>query len=434
MLKLVSATFVRQILAGLLQLAFITFLARMIGAEGMGVYSLVILLPIILSQILTLGLQSSNILFIGTGKTSIAEVIFVNIFYIILVSIIFTLLGLFFLEYIMEYFFSSIDKLPVLISLLTLSPLLIIAIVPSIFQANQQFNTFNLITLIQPILGLISLLIIELGESSVNYAMIAYSLSSWLTAIIIVSVLIKGNKITFSVKALQLYWSSKSYGLQSHLSNVITLFNYKIALIFLGFFSNALAVGIYTVATQMIEKLWLPSQAASSILFPKLTHAFNEDNNFDASQLTIFVAKIILVITSFFGIIFILLSHWIFVNLFGQDFSKSAFICLILLPGIIAWAPSRVIAHDIAARGYANINLHNSFVILFINLISNLIFIYLFGLLGAAIATSITYFMDLILRLYQFNKLVDFNAFTRLIPNYKDIFILIDFVKDFKRV
>ncbi len=105
MLKFVSATFVRQILAGLLQLAFITFLARMIGAEGMGVYSLVILLPIILSQILTLGLQSSNILFIGTGKTSIAEVIFVNIFYIILVSIIFTLLGLFFFRIYYGVFF-----------------------------------------------------------------------------------------------------------------------------------------------------------------------------------------------------------------------------------------------------------------------------------------------------------------------------------------
>lgn len=58
------------------------------------------------------------------------------------------------------------------------------------------------------------------------------------------------------------------YSFKSHLSNIVTLLNYRSSLFILGFFTSPSLVGIYTVGLQLVGKLWLPSQAVSTIFLP----------------------------------------------------------------------------------------------------------------------------------------------------------------------
>ena len=73
MLKLVSATFFRQVFAGVLQITTLIIIARVLSVAEMGQYTIMILVPTLLSQVLTLGMQSANIY--GIGRTSARDIL-----------------------------------------------------------------------------------------------------------------------------------------------------------------------------------------------------------------------------------------------------------------------------------------------------------------------------------------------------------------------
>ena len=91
MLKLVSTTFFRQIFAGLCQILTLIIIARTLNVVGMGQYTLAILIPSLLSQVLSFGLQSANIFSIGRKKVKEAEVLYVNLLSLLIISIIGTI-------------------------------------------------------------------------------------------------------------------------------------------------------------------------------------------------------------------------------------------------------------------------------------------------------------------------------------------------------
>jgi O-antigen/teichoic acid export membrane protein len=87
MLRLISTTFIRQILAGILQIATLIILSRILGVTSMGQYTLAILLPTLLSQILSFGLQSANIYGIGRKKINENQALYVNLVLLGLISV-----------------------------------------------------------------------------------------------------------------------------------------------------------------------------------------------------------------------------------------------------------------------------------------------------------------------------------------------------------
>ena len=67
-------TFARQFLAGFLQLGIIMLVARELDAEGLGAYSVSLLIPTVLSQLLNLGLVASNVYYISSQQYQPATV------------------------------------------------------------------------------------------------------------------------------------------------------------------------------------------------------------------------------------------------------------------------------------------------------------------------------------------------------------------------
>ena len=76
----------------------------------------------------------------------------------------------------------------------------------------------------------------------------------------------------------------------------------------------------------------------------------------------------------------------------------------ILLPGVIAGAGARIVSNDIAARGKPELNMYTAILTVSINIISNIVFIPIYGLKGAALATTLSYFLNLIIKLIIYWK------------------------------
>lgn len=433
MLRLISTTFIRQILAGILQIATLIILSRVLGVTSMGQYTLAILLPTLLSQILSFGIQSVNIYGIGRKKINENQALYVNLILLGLISIFSVIFSFVVIYFCGNKFFPNVPINLIYLSILSIPPLLFFTVLPSLFQATQKFNIFNILCVVQPLIMLLVIALLVVFSSDLYVFLYAYNVANYVSFFVLIFYIL--NFIKIEKYGLMVFLKKfGAYSLQSHLSNIVTLLNYRSTLFLLGYFTAPYFVGIYTVGLQLVEKLWLPSQAVSTILLPKLSHQLNDEGNGSTALLTLDVARLTLIFTTLISLFFVLLLP-IFVKLFfGIQYLNSISIALLLLPGILAWTPSRVLANDLAARGFANINLKNAIFVLTINIILSILLISKFGFKGAAVATSIAYTSDLLLRAYAFNRVTNESVFYNLLPRRSDFFLVNNLLKGFKNV
>ena len=359
MIKLISTVFVRQILVGVLQVLTLVLIARILGSKQMGQYTLAILLPTLLSQIITCGLQSINIYAVGRRLLNEKQALYCNIVLLLILSLLTSIILFFAVYFYGGYFFNDMPIHLLYISIIALFPQTFFTVLPSLIQAIENFKWFNILCVVQPLTIFISSIIATLLASNVESILNAYIISHWITFFVLLLIVIKLIKperfpiINFLSKFIM-------YGFRSHLSNIITLLNYRSSLLILGYFTTPITVGIYSVGMQLVEKLWLPSQAVSTVLLPRLSNQLGEGGDTKKiSKLTLDCARLTFIFTILISIVFVLLLPFIIHFLFGTEYSQAFYVVVLLLPGILAWTPSRILANDLAARGFAELNLKN---------------------------------------------------------------------------
>ena len=427
MLKIVSLTVVRQIVSGLLQVANLVIVARFLTVPEMGQYTLAILLPTLLAPMLTLGIQSANIYGIGRKLISPSEVLYVNVIILGLIALIGVGVTLVFLYFFSSAFFPGLSYELLILTAVAILPVLFLTVIPTIFQAIQNYTVYNAIAVVNPLVLLCVTVTGLIISNSLKSVLISYLIANSIVFIGITYLAIKHIKLS-SYSVVKFSKDFFKYSIASHLSNIVTLLNYRSSILLLGHFTVPAQVALYSVGLQMVEKLWLPSQAVSMILLPKITHEMN-DNAKEVSTLTVTTARLVLIITTILALGFLVLSPFIIQIMFGVNYKDSVYVCLFLAVGIVLWAPSRILASDIAARGLANVNLHNAIYVLIINIVLSVILIYQYGYLGAAVATSIAYSCDFFLRMYAYQKLTHLNVYKEMIPKKQDIEMMIDVAK-----
>ncbi|MBD7964909.1 flippase [Fictibacillus norfolkensis] len=414
-------TLSRQIISIFISLISSIFIARYLGPEGQGSYSLIILLPLMLLTFLNFGIGSSSIFYIGKKEENLNTIIKTIIFTGIWLSIISVIIGLIIILLFSDQFFSGISLKLLLASLLVLPFLFTKSFLQSIFQGKQNFQVFNIILLVEQITILILvILLFKLVNVSVVQALIAYFIGQVITLISIVIIIKRDKSINIKKGRFSSSFLRKSlqYGLKVHLSNVLAFVNYRADILMISFFINPMAVGIYTIAVNIAEKLWIISQSASTVLFPKIASL---KNNNDGSKITSQVNRNVLAICTFLGCGIFFSVDYIIYFLFGEMYSESSIIIKLLLPGIILFSVARILSNDFAGRGKPEINLYTAIFTVFFNICLNLYLIPLYGIEGAAIATSITYSLNSIMNVFIFINITGQSLKSTLLITLNDI-------------
>jgi O-antigen/teichoic acid export membrane protein len=106
-----------------------------------------------------------------------------------------------------------------------------------------------------------------------------------------------------------------------------------------------------------------------------------------------------------FGITIAFFSPWLIVVLFGQDYKESISPFLFMLPGVVLFSLSKILANDFVGRGYPEINSYIAIVVAFLNVILNIILIPKYGVVGAALSTSFCYGIDALIKVIYFSHL-----------------------------
>jgi len=167
-------------------------------------------------------------------------------------------------------------------------------------------------------------------------------------------------------------------------------------------FIGSAAAGVYVIAVALVEKLWLVSQAVSTVLLPRLSQLSSEEGK--RKIITPLICRWVLLVTLVGGLGLAVIVYPFTLLVFGSDYLGSVLPALVLLPGIVFVSGARVLANDIASRGRPELNMYVSAITMVCNVIGNLLLIPLYGLAGAAMATTIAYSLTLVLTLLIYTR------------------------------
>jgi Polysaccharide biosynthesis C-terminal domain len=145
------------------------------------------------------------------------------------------------------------------------------------------------------------------------------------------------------------------------------------------------------------------SHAASIVLLPRLAGLDAAEET--RRQLTPIIARWITLIVLGIAIVLAVTMDWIVNLVFGPEYAPTADVLRWLLPGIVAYSCVMVLSPDLSARGRPDLNGWAAAVSLAVNVACNLLLIPLYGITGAALATTIAYAITAVITIWFYTRL-----------------------------
>jgi len=179
-----------------------------------------------------------------------------------------------------------------------------------------------------------------------------------------------------------------NFSLLAYLANIFQFLSYRMDFWFVGYFNGNVNLGIYSLAVNLSQMLWLLPQAISTILL-----AYSGAESAERGvQNTNTLSRIAMFLIFSTATILVLTIHLIIPVLYGVDYIKSAALFQILLVGIVPFSMTTILASYFAGIGKIKVNLYCSLIGFLACLILDLILIPEYGTTGAAFASVIAYF------------------------------------------
>ncbi|WP_075348798.1 oligosaccharide flippase family protein [Algoriphagus marinus] len=206
-----------------------------------------------------------------------------------------------------------------------------------------------------------------------------------------------------------------SYGKYIAGTNLFSLLFQKADIFMIGYFLNPAAVGLFHLATKIIQYIELPLSALSQTIYPRLaaTHRSNDvtqlNTEYGRGILLLFVllAPAALLVLFFASPIVTLLS--------SEEYLGTVPLLMILVPATLIKPWGRVFGLALDAVGKPQVNFQMLGFSLTVNIILNFILIQAFGLIGAAAATSISIVATIILGQIRIKKYLEVSSGMALI-------------------
>jgi non-specific protein-tyrosine kinase len=176
------------------------------------------------------------------------------------------------------------------------------------------------------------------------------------------------------------------FGVRGHIGNVVTMLTYRIDVFVVTAFLGLAAAGRYAVAYTTTELLWQIPNAIAMILFPRIAAAGEEGAAITARLCRLSLAGTMLLavgvaVAAPRGIPFV----------FSTEFRDAVPALIWLLPGIVLFAGGKLLSSYLTGRGRPDLPSKAALLTLPTVLGLDLVLIRPFGIVGAAVASSIAY-------------------------------------------
>jgi O-antigen/teichoic acid export membrane protein len=416
--KSISFTFGAQIINTAIAFISSIFITRILGAEGRGEYT--IFTNSISFAVLLFGFSINSTIpyFINSGKTK-AEELLTTTFIFSLISTAMVYGILFLLEYIGKLYWVLPDSTRSVQYKLIFTGIyfntLLSGVLSTCLLTFKKFKEVSIYTVsfqLFPLLIYLLLYFDIIPSNPTNPFVTVVFVTAIISFLSIIAIMILFVRIVpvRPVKKLIPLGLIKQFMLFSSLAyigNVASFLNYKLDYWIVNEYLGKYELGIYSLAAQLSQLLWILPQAISSVLYSYASSSNSQASIRHAIQLKqlAFYGTLIL------GIIGLIISYYLIPILYGKEFTSAFNLMIIFLIGVIPYSIPKVSASLFASRGNFTINLIIAVIVFAISIALYLTLIPRYGLIGGAISSAIAYLLAAIMSELWFCKLYKVSIF-----------------------
>lgn len=380
-----------QVGQAVVSLIFTVLLARALGPSQRGAYALALAVPGIIAVAVQGGLGSA-LAFVTAKKEHPAPALAgASIVLGAGFAIASTAIGLVYLALTGWTPFADVEASVLVAGVATLLTSVPLTILPGFVLGRERYGAYNLVTSATAVVGIAAATVaVIIVGSGVFGALVASTLAS-AVVLVAMAVFIKRDVGLTLRPPPGLYRRLAGYGGLSQLGDALGYLNYRADLVIIGVLLGPTEVGLYAIGVALVERLWLLSRGASTVLFAR---AAADDTG--SEQLTGLVARTTLWVNLLASGVLFVAARPVIRLLFGSEFVAAANATRILLLGVSALAVARVFANAIAAKGRPGANLAIVALAAIVNIALNIYLVPRHGIAGAAFASTASYSLMLI--------------------------------------
>jgi len=390
-------------------------LARVLGPADRGLLALAVLIPDITGKICSAGYEMVNSTFAGLYKDKRSS-LFQQTLIIVLSGTVVSILAICIFYFRLPIKKGQFDQLSteiILLACLTIPTAmlarLLIALTRGVGKISAAAVTYT----------------VQMGVLFVGSFIVLVCFEGGIRAAVIVMVLAPLVYVSFhpSRFSFEMFKKAFVFGGQISLSTIARLLNLRLDQAILAFMVGADHVGLYVVAVVFAERLRLLPGSISSAFLPRLANELSE-RQLQVPRVyryTVIISVVSMLAAAVLGAPAILL-------FFGREYTGAIVSFLCLLPGITVLGGSSILDSDMAAREKPKYSVVTGYTTLAVNVMLNLVLIPHLGIVGAAIASSISYSLAGVFWLTFFrheSKL----PLSELVPTWQDVSYLLQQLK-----
>ena len=369
-------------------------LGRELGPEGLGVYTLAFTFYLFGTQFAAFGIGSALTKYVAEfidDHATIRKYVSSGMTSSIITG---TLMGVV-LFLLAPYIANSFFKVPDLEGLIQLTAICypFIAIQKAVVGTLNGFRRmyhYALLNIVQnvSVVG-VSLVLVLVFRQGVQGAVVGFVTSTILIGILcpfLIRAHIGLDDSLWDIPALR---ATTIFGFYVMLAGSIAYLNTQINSILIGYYLNPTEVGIFAVAVLLAQMLTLIPSAVGSVTAPVTATLYGKGDLDGVRHVFYSTLKKSILISAGSAAIIAVCGSCLISLLFGKIFLGAYIPLLILLPGFVFGASFAAVGSTLSSIGKVHILFRIGIVCVVFNILLNILLIPSFGIIGAAIATSV---------------------------------------------
>lgn len=393
--------FISNLLASAIGFIASLYIARNIGAEPLGIYNVGIGLVAWLGIVGRLGISGAISKRVSEGdeqeEYTVAGALIIGSLFVILATGV-----LFFRPYVNQYVEYSATVFVILILFASLT----YGVVSSLLTGLHLVHLKGVLSMVRTAgRGIIQIIAVTAGLGAAG---LFWGHLAGILLVVVIGLYPVGKRLS-SVRSPKKrhFRSLTNFAKFSWLGNLQSrMFNYTDVLV-LGFFVSSSLIGVYAIAWNISQFLIIFSGALSSTLFPEMSKLSAQQNKQAAADIieeSLAYGGLFLIPGVFGGSI---LGERI-LRVYGPEFTQGATVLLILIVANLLMGYQNQLLNALNAIDRPDLSFNANAAFVTGNLVFNLVLIYSYGWIGAAIATAGSTAISLLLSYYYLSNLISF--------------------------
>ena len=392
---------------------------RTLGTEIYGYYTFVTLVISLCAIFSNIRLGVSNAFYLASKQFSVSVLVKVSLLSSLITGGIAAIIALIIFSQ-KGILHNQLNMLGVLLAISIIPMTVCYEYLAGVLRGLKRFILFNTVKLFGTFIRLVIILSFYLVLKGLDIQSIIYI--DWLVALLSLLILIWGIRDKKWWRSSENFDKNILYTI--HLNGGITFIyiliasiNTKIDLIYISMLCKPEELGFYNIAARFAYLIWIVFESLQLVLLPKFSS--NDDSERLSSVVRIFKLSVML---SFALLVMLLVCGSLIITpLYGAAFANAVPPFQVLVVGATIYVLHKVISTYYIASNKVYLIAKYSALALLVNIVANYFLVKFYGIIGAAVGTSVSYAIATVALIISIAKESNRTIFKIVVPDKEAI-------------